>query len=299
MQMAKNIMSRKLYTIDPLTGVGRAAAIMERCGIGCLPVVDEGKLVGIITSRDIKKSHPNRLVADAMTKEVITVPPTVSIWEAKKLMEEYKIERLVVVDEKNIVGIITKAQIIAELSRYIDSLTGLNKAEVFYERARQLLKKGHEIAVIFLDIDNFGLINKEYGHVYGDNILRKVAVILDKLVDKNRDTLCRYAGDEFAVVTTRPLEEAEKFALQLVMAFANEKWPAEIKITISVGVAGGRRSGIRNLNEDSSYIVKNLINMASLASTKAKKLKRPVVVVDAIEFKEMVRKQEFVYDNLK
>ncbi len=291
MQMAKNIMSRKLYTIDPLTGVGRAAAIMERCGIGCLPVVDEGKLVGIITSRDIKKSHPNRLVADAMTKEVITVPPTVSIWEAKKLMEEYKIERLVVVDEKNIVGIITKAQIIAELSRYIDSLTGLNKAEVFYERARQLLKKGHEIAVIFLDIDNFGLINKEYGHVYGDSVLRRIAAILDRLIDKKRDILCRYAGDEFAVVSTRSLKDAERFALQVVTAFANEKWPDGIKVSVSAGVAGGRRSGLRNLNEDSSYIVKNLINLASLASTKAKKLKKPVVVVDAVEFKEMVSMQ--------
>ncbi|MDI3535511.1 MAG: hypothetical protein PWQ82_1876, partial [Thermosediminibacterales bacterium] len=118
-------------------------------------------------------------------------------------------------------------------------------------------------------------------------------------VDKNRDTLCRYAGDEFAVVTTRPLEDAEKLALQMVNAFANEKWPTKIKVTISAGVAGGRRSGIRNFNENSSYIVKNLINMASLASTKAKKQKRPVVVVDAIEFKEMVKMQEIAYDNLK
>lgn len=288
MHMVKNIMSQELFTIAPLAGVSCAAEIMEHFKIGCLPVVEDGKLVGIITSRDIRRTHPNRLVADAMTRDVITIPPTASIWEANELMEKYEIERLVVVDKKSIMGIVTKAQVMAELNKYIDNLTNLNGVRVFYERACQLVKEGHEITVIFLDMDDFGLINKEYGHIYGDSIICKAAEILNKIVDKNRDTLCRYAGDEFAIVTTRPLEDAKEFAFQLVNAFTNEKWPEEIKVTVSAGVAGGRRSGIRNFNENSNYIVKNLINMASLASTKAKKQKRPVVFVETVDFREIV-----------
>ncbi|MGI9861263.1 GGDEF domain-containing protein [Moorella naiadis] len=286
--MVEGLISQKLYTIDPLASVGRAATIMEHYGIGSLPVVEEGKLVGIITSRDIRRSHPNRLVADAMTQQVITIPPTVSLTEAQKLMAKYKIERLVVTRENDIMGIVTCAQIMSELGKYADSLTGLNKAEIFYEKSLELLKEGQEIAVIFLDLDNFGFINKEYGHIYGDDVLRKTALILNSLIDSNKDTLCRYAGDEFATVTTRPLEEAEKLARQMVLTFTNKDWPGKIKVAISAGIAGGRRSQLRLSHEDNSYIVKNLINMASLASTRAKKLKKPVVVVDAVAFKETV-----------
>ncbi|QGP94000.1 Inosine-5'-monophosphate dehydrogenase [Neomoorella glycerini] len=288
MPTVEGLISQKLYTIDPLASVGRAASIMERYGIGSLPVIEEGKLVGIITSRDIRRSHPNRLVADAMTSKVITVPPTTCLTEAQKLMAKYKIERLVVTRESDIIGIVTRAQIMSELGKHTDSLTGLNKAEIFYEKALELLKEGQEIAVIFLDLDNFGFINKEYGHIYGDNVLRQTALILNSLIDSNRDTLCRYAGDEFAAVTTRPLAEAEKLARQMVLDLANENWPGKIKVAISAGVAGGRCSELRSSGEDSSYIVKYLVNMASLASTRAKKLKKPVVAVEAIELKETV-----------
>ncbi|MDN5325635.1 MAG: hypothetical protein PWP41_330 [Moorella sp. (in: firmicutes)] len=281
-----SLINEKLYTIDPLASVGRAAAIMERYGIGSLPVVEEGKLVGIITSRDVRRFHPNRLVADAMTREVITISPTASLTEAQKLMAKNKIERLVVTSESNIIGIITYAQIMLELGKYTDGLTGLDKAEIFYEKALELLRRGEEITIIFLDLDNFGGINKEYGHLYGDNVLRQATKILNNIINMNEDTLCRYAGDEFAIVTTRSLVAAEKLARQIAMAFANENWPGKIKVTISAGVAGGRRSKIRECGKDGSYIVKNLVNMASLASTKAKILKKPVVVVEAVEFKE-------------
>lgn len=286
MPTVEGLISQQLYTIDPLASVGRAATIMERHGIGSLPVVEEGKLVGIITSRDIRRSHPNRLVADAMTRKVITIPPTVSLTEAQKLMVKYKIERLVVTKGKDIIGMVTYTQIMSELGKYTDSLTGLIKAEIFYEKALTLLKEGREIAIIFLDLDNFGFINKEYGHIFGDNVLRQTALTLNSLIDSNEDTLCRYAGDEFAIVTTKSLAEAEKLARQIVLNLANENWPGKINVAISAGVAGGRRSQIRHPSEDSSYIVKNLLNMASLASTKAKKLKKKVLVVEAIEFKE-------------
>nr|WP_277998865.1 GGDEF domain-containing protein [Moorella sulfitireducens] len=280
------MVNQKLFTIEPTASVRRAASVMECYGIGSLPVVEKGKLVGIVTSRDIRGSHPNRLVADVMTRDVITVPPTVFLTEAQKIMKKYNIERLVVTNENDVIGIVTYAHIMSELSKYTDSLTGLNKAEILYIKALELLKEGREIAVIFLDIDNFGSINKKYGHTYGDDVLRQTALILSGLIDGNKDTLCRYGGDEFAAVASRPLAEAEKLARQMILAIANKNWPDKIKVTISAGVAGGRCTEISATDKDSSYVVKNLINKASLASTKAKKLKKTLVVIDILACKE-------------
>ncbi|MCG0277329.1 MAG: GGDEF domain-containing protein [Thermanaeromonas sp.] len=281
----RHLLSEKLYTIPSSASVRLAAAIMEQHHIGCLPVVDEGKLVGIITSRDIRRSHPNRLVADAMTKKVITIRPSASLWEAYNLLLQHQIERLVVADGGTVLGVITKAQVVAEFGKYIDPLTTLYRAEIFYQRAVELLEGGYEIAIIFLDIDNFGLINKEYGHVYGDIILRRTAEILKTVVDIKQDTLCRYAGDEFAIVTTRSLAKAKELAETIISAVAQEKWPCPVTITLSAGISGGRRSSLRNLTENPGYIIKHLVNMASLASAKAKKLNTPIFVADTIELR--------------
>ncbi|MGB9661828.1 MAG: GGDEF domain-containing protein [Moorellaceae bacterium] len=281
MSSVKSLLSAQLYTIDPWASVKQAATLMEAYGIGCLPVLDEGKLVGIITSRDIKRAHPNRLVADAMTKEVICIKPTASLWEALELMSAHHIERLVVIEKDQPIGIITLSQVRAELGKYVDILTGLGKAELFYQKAKQLLEQGQEIAIIFLDLDNFGSINKKYGHVYGDRILCQAAEMLKKLINKSCDTLCRYAGDEFAILTTQPLSQAEEMARQIAASFENEKWPLDINLSVSIGIAAGRRTGIHELHTETHYLARNLVNLASLASTKAKKLKRPVVVADA------------------
>ena len=285
MQTVGEIMTKELVTVKPEDSVARVAELMERARIGGLPVVEGGRLVGIITSRDIRRCHPNRLIADAMTKEVVTVPHTCSLWEAKELLERHGIERLVVVDGDCAVGVITKSLLYAELGKYIDSLTGLHRAESIRQKALELLQDGKEIAVIFLDLDNFGAVDKEFGHVVGDEILCRVAKVLSGVIEEGTDYLFRYAGDEFAVVTMKPLEEARKIALRMVNAISEEQWPLGIKVAVSAGVAGGRRASPRQ-GDSEPYAVSDLINMASLASTRAKKEGRQVVVAGEIELIE-------------
>ncbi|MFZ5435692.1 MAG: CBS domain-containing protein [Bacillota bacterium] len=280
-----HIMTRDPLTIGPSESVEYAAALMNQHRIGCLPVVENGRLVGIITSRDVRCSHFNRLVADAMSKQVVVVSMECSLWEAKELLERHGIERLVVVKDRRPVGIVTKSQLYAELGKHVDALTGLDRAEFLQRKAAEFLQDEKEIAIIFLDLDNFGAIDKERGHVLGDKILQQVAQVLRSVVEDGIDYLCRYAGDEFAVVTTRPLEDAKKLALRMVTALAEESWPHGLKVTGSAGVAGGRRSGSRS-EETKACAVSDLINMASLASTKAKKENKPVVVAGLVELKE-------------
>ncbi|MCL6614648.1 MAG: CBS domain-containing protein [Firmicutes bacterium] len=282
MQTVREIMTRELVTVGPEDSVARAAEIMERIGIGGVPVVDAGRLVGILTSRDIRSSHPNRLVADAMTREVVTIPAASSLWEAKELLERHGIERLVVMEEDHPVGVVTKSVLYAELGKYVDGLTGLPQAEFLHRRSSELLRDGQEIAIIFLDLDDFGAVDKELGHVVGDGILRRVAKLLGGMVEEGPDYLVRYAGAEFAVVTLRSLEEAEGLALRMVDAISGEDWPPGVKLGASAGVIAGRPAA-RRRRDSQPYTIGDLINMASLASTRAKQEKKRVVVVGRME----------------
>ncbi|KUK10879.1 MAG: Diguanylate cyclase [Clostridia bacterium 41_269] len=143
------IMTRELITISSEETVGRAASLMRLYKIGSLPVQEGEKLVGIITSRDIRGVAPYRLVGEVMTKNVVTVSVDCPLWEAKDKMEQNKIERLLVVDGGKCVGIVTKLALYWELGKHIDSLTGLMRAEYLQRKAYELVQQGREIAVIF------------------------------------------------------------------------------------------------------------------------------------------------------
>jgi diguanylate cyclase (GGDEF)-like protein len=275
-------MTTEVVTVEPGTSVRRAAAIMEEGGFGCLPVVENGRLLGLVTSRDLRAAHLNRLVADAMTRNPIVAEPDVFLWEAAELLAAYGIERLPVVQQGKLLGIVTKARLWQFLAQYRDSLTGLYRGEILKEKAIALLEAGREIAVLFLDVDDFGRLNKRYGHVVGDAVLQKMAVVLQDLLHRERDLLGRYGGDEFAVVSVRSLAEARTLADLLCEGLSLVEWPNGLSVSASVGVAGGRRTRLRE-GDDLRATVSELFNAASLASTRAKRTKSGVVVVERLE----------------
>ena len=103
-------MIRNPITLDEEKTVRDAKQLMEQYSIGGLPVLSKGKLVGIITKRDIRfESDLNTLVKNRMTsKNLITVDSDTSNEDAKKILQKHRIERLLVVDKKNnLDGLIT------------------------------------------------------------------------------------------------------------------------------------------------------------------------------------------------
>jgi len=103
-------MIRNPITLDEGKTVRDAKQLMEQYSIGGLPVLSNGKLVGIITKRDIRfESDLETLVKDRMTSEnLITVSSDTSNEDAKKILQEHRIERLLVVDKQNnLDGLIT------------------------------------------------------------------------------------------------------------------------------------------------------------------------------------------------
>jgi len=107
---AEAFVIRDVVTITPDKKVEDARRIMEELNIHGLPVVSGSKLVGLVTSRDIRYSEPNLRVSKVMTprERLIVTHPGVTIDEAKKTLQKHKIEKLPLVDDKDrLIGLIT------------------------------------------------------------------------------------------------------------------------------------------------------------------------------------------------
>ena len=97
-------------TITPDQKIADAQEIMNKFGISGLPVTKNGKLVGILTNRDLRfEKKLDRRVSEVMTKDkLVTVKPGVGLDEAKELLHQHRIEKLLVVDEHfELKGLIT------------------------------------------------------------------------------------------------------------------------------------------------------------------------------------------------
>jgi IMP dehydrogenase len=152
--------------IDPLTlnenAILRDAnKMMSDNKIGGIPIInDNGTLVGILTNRDLRfEKDMNKLVSDVMTKEnLITAPEGTDLTMAETILQEYKIEKLPVVDKENkLVGLITYKDIIKTRIRpnaCKDSLGRLRVAAAvgvtpdMVERVDALVKAGVDAVII-------------------------------------------------------------------------------------------------------------------------------------------------------
>ena len=106
---AESVLIRDPITIPPTITVGQAVEIMRKNDITGLPVVENERLVGILTSRDIR-FEPNleRVVSELMTKRLITLLDGEPLENAAKLLHKYRIEKVLVVDAGGkLTGLIT------------------------------------------------------------------------------------------------------------------------------------------------------------------------------------------------
>ena len=116
---SESVIIEQPYFIGPENSASDANKMMSTKGISGLLVIDNGKLVGIITRRDILfQPDMDAKISDLMTKDIITASEGVKISEAKKVLHKNKIEKLPVVDASNkVVGLITSKDIL-NIDRY-------------------------------------------------------------------------------------------------------------------------------------------------------------------------------------
>jgi IMP dehydrogenase len=278
MTCVTDLMQMMTVTASADESVRSAATRMAALRIEYLPVLSsKGNLIGLLRSWDVHRAHPNRLVVDAMITNLVFISSQATIWEAYQISEDENTEYLVSLDRETPVGIITRTALEVAVARQTDALTGLPTATYMRKRLDFLWNSGQEVYLIFVDINEFGLINKRLGHVIGDHILVKLSQILSSITDPTLDVLCRYGGDEFAIVANRSKFDAQKLADTLVSEVTQAANSFGSSLNIAVGIAGGRYRALRH--QDPTPI-DNLINLASRASTEAKRAESGILLVD-------------------
>jgi acetoin utilization protein AcuB len=115
-------------SVTPQDTLATARAKMQAGGFRQLPVVEDGKLVGIVTDRDIRWNRKQMMITKvnaAMTKDLVTVTPETSLEEAAQVILQHKIGGLPVVQGEKLVGIITTTDI---LKAFLDVMGASGKA---------------------------------------------------------------------------------------------------------------------------------------------------------------------------
>ncbi len=108
----RDVMTSNPRTVSPADSIQNAARIMREEDTGAVPVVDNGRPVGILTDRDIvvravADGELNRPVRDIVSSSVVTARPDMSTREAAQLMSEHQVRRLPVVENDRLVGIVS------------------------------------------------------------------------------------------------------------------------------------------------------------------------------------------------
>ena len=120
---------------------------------------------------------------------------------------------------------------IRHLAHY-DPLTDLPNRALFHERLKQELDHiapGEQLAVLYIDIDEFKSVNDSLGHMIGDELLKSVAMRLGQCIDGS-DFVARLGGDEFAVVQTAVKDPAEVVDL-VTRVFVRSAHPTIVSVT--------------------------------------------------------------------
>jgi CBS domain-containing protein len=197
----RDLMSREVVTVGPEASLRDVARIMVDKGISGLPVVDAGEVVGVISEADIlyreggeepgsrftgslawfEDSRPSgtavkvraQTVGEAMTSPAVTVAPWLPIAEAARLMLARGINRLPVVkDEDQLVGIVTRADLVRAFTRTDEEIAAEIKGDLL-ERALWLDPGAVKVAV-------------DGGHVTlkGTVPRKSDATVIDRLVER-------------------------------------------------------------------------------------------------------------------
>lgn len=145
-----------------------------------------------------------------------------------------------------------------------------------------------ETSFLFLDIDNFKYINDYYNHAVGDELLKKMAVRLLDLSQKD-DIKCRLSGDEFLLIITRPKDyNLNQFTKEILQRISQpvEVFEHMIEITVSIGIAS---------TEHALGDFEDTLKNADLAMYKAKELgKNKYYFYDETILKQTNRKLQII-----
>lgn len=143
--LVRHVMSRPAIAVEASTQLLDAALTLRTGSIRHLPVVEHGRLVGLLTDRDIQRCAPSRLipiteeaynavfagttVARVMTREPLSVSPDLPLTSAIALMQQSRFGCLPVVEGEELVGILTRSDLVDTLQRLLSGQNPVRLSE--------------------------------------------------------------------------------------------------------------------------------------------------------------------------
>lgn len=251
MDKARDYMVTEVATVYPNDTISHARNLMLERGVKRLLVVDkEGKLVGILTLRDIVRILSSRrvpwkwrsledsLIGTYMTKDPVTVTPDTTIYEAAKLMIELGISGLPVVRSNSLVGLLTKTDLIryfAEKMGGVFSVRDLMKKDVITVRetdnvkkaAKIMMEKGVKRLIVTDSARKILGIVTETDLAYVGAIWSKKRIVIETLAGREvRRVKAKTVGEimKTPVVTVKPKDDAAK-AARMMLEFGFSGFP--------------------------------------------------------------------------
>ncbi|HTY17848.1 MAG TPA: diguanylate cyclase [Myxococcota bacterium] len=154
---------------------------------------------------------------------------------------------------------------------FVDDVTGVYNARYLFtaldHEIRRAERYGSSLALLFLDVDRFKLVNDHHGHLVGSRTLRRLAEVLTGCI-RQVDTLARYGGDEFTILLVDTglepgLAVAERIRASVAESRFESRAREPLSITVSVGVSafpthGATAEGLLDLADKAMYRAKSL-----------------------------------------
>jgi len=173
---AESLVIRDVITLAPNQTIGDAIDLMQKHQISGLPVIEEGKLIGLVTGRDVRFADRTLKVREVMTKKLITAEEGTTLERAKEILHANRIEKLPIVDDRGALkGLITFRDIMLR-GRFPNAardeegklLCGAATSPFDLERAKRL---SQHVDVIVIDVSHF----------HNANVFRSTKQILDEV----------------------------------------------------------------------------------------------------------------------
>ncbi len=282
MQLVRDSMSQSILYVTRDATVRTAVELLRSHAMDLVPVVESGRVIGLLDALSLTMYDGEVSVLEAMTTPAITVDCNDTMAAAAMVMRTHRLRQLPVLRDGQLAGFLSSRDLLAMWGTIHDPLTGLPVQHQLRHWVHTVMGSGREISILFLDLNEFGELNKAQGHVYGDHVLQCVADAIREAIEPELDFVCRYGGDEFAVATTRPLHQARELAVRLrervgTVCLAD----GPIQTGVSIGIAGGQRLKARS-GAHIEATLDDLLTRASTASTRAKAMTEGIAMFQTV-----------------